>query len=195
MKEFDLTDKDIAKFADPIEWLSHFPPIGKQHLKKFGLKVDWRRSFITTEANPYYNKFIEWQFLKLKEQQKVVFGNRPTVFSPKENQPCADHDRGSGENVTPQQYTLIKMEVINQETPFIKKNSDKLAKLFAMNDKKIFMVAATLRPETMYGQTNCFVLPRGEYLAIEMKNDNEIFICSEHSARNMSWQDMTTKLG
>lgn len=33
------------------------------------------------------------------------------------------------------------------------------------------MVAATLRPETMYGQTNCFVKPGGDYGAFEMKDN------------------------
>eukprot|EP00484_Ammonia_sp_Unknown_P030014 CAMPEP_0197024422 /NCGR_PEP_ID=MMETSP1384-20130603/4965_1 /TAXON_ID=29189 /ORGANISM="Ammonia sp." /LENGTH=1256 /DNA_ID=CAMNT_0042452803 /DNA_START=113 /DNA_END=3883 /DNA_ORIENTATION=+ len=197
MKEFDLKDSEIGRFADPYQWLQHFPPIGMRHLKEFGLKVDWRRSFITTDANPYYNKFIEWQFLKLKESKKIEFGNRPTIFSPAENQPCADHDRSSGETVKPQQYTLIKLEVVTDfETPFVKKNGDKLSSLYSMG-KKIFMVAATLRPETMYGQTNCFVLPRGEYIAIEISKDgvDEIYICSEHSARNMAWQEFTNKTG
>ena len=27
----------------------------------------------------------------------------------------------------------------------------------------VYLLAATLRPETMYGQTNCWVLPEGEY--------------------------------
>ena len=27
----------------------------------------------------------------------------------------------------------------------------------------MFLMAATLRPETMYGQTNCWVLPDGQY--------------------------------
>ena len=26
-----------------------------------GIKVDWRRSFITTEANPYYDALVEWR--------------------------------------------------------------------------------------------------------------------------------------
>jgi leucyl-tRNA synthetase len=47
-----------------------------------------------------------------------------------------------------------------------------------------------LRPETTYGQTNCFILPSGEYGAYEMKND-EIFICSRRAARNMSYQGLT----
>ena len=29
-------------------------------------KVDWRRSFITTDANPFYDSFVRWQFLTLK---------------------------------------------------------------------------------------------------------------------------------
>lgn len=56
--------------------------------------------------------------------------------------------------------------------------------------KKVILPAATLRPETMYGQTNCYVLPEGEYGAFEMVND-EIFICSERSAKNMAYQDLT----
>jgi leucyl-tRNA synthetase len=54
----------------------------------------------------------------------------------------------------------------------------------------VFLVAATLRPETMYRQTNCFVLPSGEYGIFEMKN-NELFVCSQRSAVNISYQDLT----
>lgn len=66
---------------------------------------------------------------------------------------CADHDRAEGEGVTPQEYTLIKMQIL-EPTATMK---DKIG------EKKIFLVAATLRPETMYGQTNCFILPTGDY--------------------------------
>jgi leucyl-tRNA synthetase len=54
-----------------------------------------------------------------------------------------------------------------------------------LTDKDVYLVAATLRPETMYGQTNCYVLPEGEYGVFEMHN-NEYYICSERSARNMA---------
>lgn len=46
----------------------------------------------------------------------------------------------------------------------------------------------------MYGQTNCFILPTGEYGAYAMK-DNEVFICSERSAKNMAYQDLTERYG
>ena len=47
----------------------------------------------------YYNKFIEWQFRLLKQQGKIKFGKRANVYSPKDGQVCADHDRSEGEQV------------------------------------------------------------------------------------------------
>ncbi|MES1913180.1 MAG: hypothetical protein MHM6MM_005395, partial [Cercozoa sp. M6MM] len=160
-----------------------------EHLRSFGVKVDWRRSFITTDANPYYDSFVRWQFTQLHEQGKVQFGTRPTVFSPKDGQACADHDRSKGEGVQPKQYTLIKIPV--QEGTTVQTEStgkDALAPLFATG-KPVFLVAGTLRPETMIGQTNVWALPRGDYVAVETVQD-EIFITSMASARNMSWQGL-----
>lgn len=59
-----------------------------------------------------------------------------------------------------------------------------------LKGRKVYLVCATLRPETMYGQTNCYVLPTGNYGAFEMKND-EVFICSERAAKNCAFQNLT----
>ena len=40
------------------------------------VQVDWRRSFITTDANPYYDSFVRWMFIRLKERNKIKFGKR-----------------------------------------------------------------------------------------------------------------------
>lgn len=60
----------------------------------------------------------------------------------------------------------------------------------AFKDRKIYLCAATLRAETMFGQTNCFVLPEGLYGLYEMKND-ELFVMSKRAARNMAFQELT----
>ena len=69
----------------------------------------------------------------------------------------------------PQEYTLIKLRVKTEEaeeaacTPYT--NLIDQWKTYANTPKgsrNLFLVAATLRPETMYGQTNCYVLPEGE---------------------------------
>jgi len=90
MKSFGLEDEEIAKFQDPRHWLAHFPPLAKEVLKKFGLGCDWRRSFITTDMNPYYDAFVKWQMRKLKKLGKVVKDMRYTIYSPLDGQPCAD---------------------------------------------------------------------------------------------------------
>ncbi|PVD35216.1 hypothetical protein C0Q70_06497 [Pomacea canaliculata] len=113
MASLGLSDEEIREFTDPAHWLKYFPPLAQADLRSMGIKVDWRRSFITTDANPYYDSFVRWQFIRLKERNKVKFGKRYTIFSPKDNQPCMDHDRSSGE-----EYTLIKMKI---QQPFPEK--------------------------------------------------------------------------
>lgn len=58
----------------------------------------------------------------------------------------------------------------------------------------VYLVAATLRPETMYGQTNCWVRPDMKYIAFQSKS-KEIFICTKRAARNMSYQEFTCDNG
>ena len=107
-----VPEEEIPKYVDPLHWLTVFPTLGVEHMKKFGAGVDWRRSFITTFVNPYYDAFIRWQFETLREKGKVLFGKRNNIFSLVDGQVCADHDRSEGEGVGPQEYVLIKLQVL-----------------------------------------------------------------------------------
>eukprot|EP00252_Welwitschia_mirabilis_P016916 TRINITY_DN37672_c0_g1_i1.p1 TRINITY_DN37672_c0_g1~~TRINITY_DN37672_c0_g1_i1.p1 ORF type:complete len:1138 (+),score=208.54 TRINITY_DN37672_c0_g1_i1:127-3540(+) len=180
MQSLGLSDKEIELFRDPYHWLKHFPPIAMEDLKMLGLGVDWRRSFITTDMNPFYDSFVRWQMRTLKKKGKIVKDMRYTIYSPFDGQPCADHDRASGEGVQPQEYTLIKMEV---PYPFPEK-------LNVLEGRKVYLAAATLRPETMYGQTNAWVLPEGKYGAFEI-NDTDVFIVTERAALNLAYQHLS----
>ncbi|CAF3799418.1 unnamed protein product [Rotaria sp. Silwood1] len=64
-------DDEIRQFIDPQYWFSYFPNHIKRNLEMMGLKIDWRRSFITTDANPFYDSFIRWQFHHLKQSEKI----------------------------------------------------------------------------------------------------------------------------
>ena len=153
LEKMGIPSNEIAAFAEPYRWLDYFPPYGVSDLKKFGASIDWRRSFVTTDKNPYYDSFVRWQFLKLKEGDRIAYGKRANVYAVKDAQCCADHDRSSGEGVGPQEYTLIKLKVADSNWPCLQ----------ACGGSEVFLVPATLRPETMYGQTNCYVLPSGDY--------------------------------
>mmetsp|Transcript_17844 Transcript_17844/g.37088 ORF Transcript_17844/g.37088 Transcript_17844/m.37088 type:complete len:1082 (+) Transcript_17844:13-3258(+) len=176
-----VPESEIPKFVDPEVWLQYFPPHGLSDLKRFGSGVDWRRSFITTATNQYYDSFIRWQFNVLKSKGKVLFGKRNNIWSVLDNQVCADHDRSEGEGVGPQEYTIIKLKVL--EFPGVLK---------PLEGKEVFLAPATLRPETMYGQTNCFALPEGKYGAYEMVN-GDVFIISARSAMGFACQGYTSE--
>eukprot|EP00398_MALV-I-01_sp_L67-1_P000400 gene400-4_t len=179
LKMSGIPEDIIPEFSDPYFWCKYFPPLANEDLNTFGCAIDWRRSFVTTDLNRYYDKFIRWQFERLHKDDYVKFGKREVIWSITDGQPCADHDRASGEGAKPQEYTLIKMKV--QEVPEQFKE--------ACGTSKVYFVAATLRPETMFGQTNCFLLLEGDYGFFKMKN-NEIFVCTERSAINMYYQGL-----
>ncbi|KAG2427994.1 hypothetical protein HXX76_011980 [Chlamydomonas incerta] len=184
LKQSGIPEEQIPEFRQSAHWLNYFPPLAQRDITAMGCGVDWRRSFITTDVNPYYDSFVAWQFWTLYRAGKVIKDKRYAVFSPLDAQPCADHDRASGEGVGPQEYTLIKMQALELK-----------GKLAELADKgPVYLLAATLRPETMYGQTNCWVLPEGQYGAFRGLN-GEVWVCTQRAALNLSYQERTPTRG
>lgn len=174
--------EDIHKFADAAHWLDHFPPLAIRDLDSMGARVDWRRQFVTTDANPYYDAFVRWQMNRLHELGKIMYGSRYTIYSPKDGQPCMDHDRTEGEGVGPQEYSAIKLQV-KEWSP----KMEELVKGKIEDDAKVYFVPATLRPETMYGQTSCFVGPKINYGLFKLK-EKEYIVVTKRAAWNMAFQ-------
>lgn len=56
-----------------------------------------------------------------------------------------------------------------------------------LKGSNIFLVAATLRPETMFGQTNVWIRPDMKYVAHRLAS-GEIFVSTMRAARNMCYQ-------
>jgi leucyl-tRNA synthetase len=123
------------------------------------------RSFITTELNPYYDAFVRWQFTNLHEKGLVIKGKHPVIWCPLDNSPVGDHARVSGEGETPQEFTLLK---------------------FRLEGSDDIIVAATLRPETVYGQTNLWVDPDIEYRRAQV--DDETWIASKEAFEKLNYQ-------
>ncbi|KAG8342245.1 tRNA synthetases class I (I L M and V) putative (M) tRNA synthetases class I (C) catalytic domain [Trypanosoma vivax] len=187
MSSMGIPEDDIAKFADPLHWLDYFPPLAIQDLKRFGCHIDFRRSFITTDRNPYYDRFVSWQFRLLRRANVLNFGSRYCVYSPLDGQPCADHDRASGEGALPQEYTLVKLRVKN---PLVQPVFAPFSEI--IGDLPVILPCATLRPETVCGQTNCWISPNFPYKAYTVRNKagkEEIFIMTARSARNLAYQN------
>ncbi|PGG98045.1 leucine-tRNA ligase [Blastomyces parvus] len=174
--------EEVHKFADPAHWLEFFPPLCVRDLDSIGARIDWRRQFVTTDANPYYDAFTRWQMNRLHEQGKILYGNRYTIYSPKDGQPCMDHDRTEGEGVGPQEYTALKLKV-KEWSP----TAQELVKGKIEADANVYFVPATLRPETMYGQTCCFLGPNIPY-GLYKVSDKEYYVVTKRAAWNMAFQ-------
>ena len=99
-----------------------------------------------------------------------------------------DHDRSSGEGVGPQEYTLVKLRIHDDHIP------DKLKPHITSSTLAVYLAAATLRPETMYGQTNCWLHPDIRYIAFETRLHG-ILICTRRAAKNMAYQEFTHTYG
>lgn len=181
---------EIHLFADPQHWLEFFPPLCRQDLTDLGCRVDWRRSMVTTDANPYYDAFVRWQMNRLKELGKIKFGKRYTVYSPKDGQACMDHDRSSGEGVGVQEYTAIKLRVKEWADAAKSVVEGKIP-----DGGSVYFVPATLRPETMYGQNSCFVGPTIDYGIYEVVKGKEYYFISDRAARNMAFQSIFPEWG
>lgn len=189
MLQLGIPREEIHKFADANYWIVYFPPLCERDCRKMGARIDWRRSMVTTDYNPYYDAFVRWQMNSEYAKQKIKFGKRYTIFSPKDNQACMDHDRSSGEGAGPQEYVALKI-LITKASP---KASEKLQELIGA--KKVYLVAATLRPETMYGQTCCFTSSKIDYGVFPTLTEGEYIITTERAYKNMSYQDLTPKRG
>ncbi len=164
MRSLGFSDEEIKKFEEPEHWVRFFPKHAKDALEAMGFSVDWRRSFITTDLNPHYDAFIRWQFNRLKEKDYVIKGKFPVVWCTKDNAPVGDHARVEGEGETPQEYVLMK---------------------YAFDGG--FLVTATLRPETLYGDTNLWVNPSTTY--VKAKVNDETWIISKSCAEKLAHQD------
>jgi leucyl-tRNA synthetase len=164
MQDMGISEQDLPKFEDPEYWLEFFAPEFKKDYMTMGMSIDWSREFFTSSLNPHYDRFIQWQFNKLKEKGYVIKGKFPVVWCPKCNEAVGDHSRSEGEGETTQEFTLLK---------------------FKFGDECI--VAATLRPETVYGQTNLWCGADIEY--VKAKVGKETWIMSKECSEKLQDQD------
>ena len=175
LKDMGITDQEqLKKFENPEYWIEYFIPEFTKDFKAMGISTDWRRSYFTTELNQWYDKFIRWQFNKLKEKNYVIKGKFPVVWCTKCRNPVSDHSRSEGEGETPQEFTLLKFPLADHA------------------NKRIILVAATLRPETLFGITNLWINPKTTY--IQAKVNDEHWIISKECLDKLKFQDKSIEI-
>lgn len=122
---------EIPKFIDPTYWVKYFPTLGLSHIKKLGIMADTTRSFVTTDVNPFYDSFINWQFVKLHRAGYLKFGTRNSIYSELLGIQCQDHDRTQGEGIQNLDFAIAQVQIENDTFLWIPyeenfENKDKL---------------------------------------------------------------------
>ena len=163
-REIDkVPEEELEKFVDPEYLAKYYIRESKKALIRLGHSIDWRREFTTTSLHPAFSKYIEWQYLSLREKGYVRKGTHPVIWCPNDRSPTGDHDRLKGEGATPVEYTLLKFKY-----------------------EDAYLPAATLRPETIYGVTNMWVNPESKLVKIRV--GDEAWIVSREAAEKLREQ-------
>ncbi|MDR1690640.1 MAG: leucine--tRNA ligase [Candidatus Methanoplasma sp.] len=155
----------LDDLKDPMKVVDYFNTVYvNDYWKRFGFLADWRR--FTCTLYPDYGKFIQWQFRKLNDLglliQKPYYSPTCPVHGPVAVD-ASETDISKGGNAEVQEYTLLKFKHGNE-----------------------YLIAATLRPETVYGQVCFWVNPDVEYTRI--KKGSETWIVSKPAAEKLQLQ-------
>lgn len=166
---YKVPSTEIESFKEPQNIVKYFSTQYHHDMDNMGYSIDWRREFRTTD--PTYQKFVEWQIRKLRDQEYVRKGSHPVKYCPDCQNPVGDHDLLEGEGVAVNELTILK---------------------FKKDDK--YLVTGTFRPETIYGATNLWMNPDIEYIEVKDQDTNETWIISKESYYNISHQKKNLKI-
>ena len=157
---YNIKKDQLHELETPIGMASYFAEEIKTGMQRMGFSIDWRREFTTID--PYYSKFIEWQFAKLRQRGYIVQGSHPVGWCPKCGNPVGQHDTIGDKEPEIEEFTVIKFMRGNTVYP-----------------------AATLRPETVFGVTNMWLNP--DTLYVEVKVEGENWVVSAEAANKLQF--------
>ncbi len=156
---------NLSELEDPFKVVNYFNKVYvEEYWKKFGFLADWNRFACT--INEDYNKFIQWQFKKLNDLGLLVQKPYFAPFCPVHGPVAVDAsetDISKGGKAEKNEYTLLKFKF-----------------------KDMFLIAATLRPETVFGQTNLWINPETTYSIVLV--NGEKWVVSSEAAEKLKYQ-------
>lgn len=167
VENFRIPEKDVKKLSSPKSFVKYMIEEAEYGYKKgfqlLGLGIDWDRELTTIDSQ--YNKFVEWQYHKLREKGFLGKDRYPVRFCPFHKDPVGDHDLVEGQGVGINEFSVLKFEL----------------------EKNTFLLCATLRPETVFGQTNVWVNPNFDLE--EYRHGKEKWIASKQFFEKLLFQE------
>ena len=156
-------DEILESFKNPFNVATYFAERISIDFTSLGYSIDWRRRFHTGEQ--IYNKFIEWQYYKLKELGLLKKGSHYVTF-------CLLHKQPEGEDDI-QDADVNPVEIV-----------EFVAIKFRYRDG--YILASTLRPETIFGATNLWANPNVTY--VKTRWNGETYYMSKEATVKFNYQ-------
>lgn len=163
LKMFHVPDSEIREMTDPRYIADYFIREMESGMRIAGYGIDWRRTFVSTED--IFSKFVEWQFLKLKEKGYITKGTHPIGWCPNDKSAVGQHD--TKHDVQPEIEKVIVVK-------------------FKDSASDLFFGCATYRAETIFGVTNLFIDVNAKYVIAKIKNDR--YYMTKDAADNLKFQ-------
>jgi leucyl-tRNA synthetase len=140
-------DRILESFKEPKNIADYFSRVIIKDFMDLGYSIDWTRKF--TSADPFYQEIVKWQFSRLESEGLIKKGRYPILYSINDENAVGEDDikDGDTDKVSIEEFTGV---------------------LFP--GEKYYLMAASLRPETLFGVTNLWINPSATYVMIRYNN-------------------------
>jgi len=155
----------IESFKNPLNLAVFFAERIQRDFEELGYSIDWRRKFHTGES--IYHKFVTWQFYKLMDKGLITRGEHIVTY-------CLLHQQPEGED------DILDADVNPVEI------IEFAAVKFKLEDSGEYLLAGTLRPETLLGVVNIWINPQAEYVVFKWRGDK--YIVSSEAFLKLKYQ-------
>jgi len=170
-KIYGIPPKEAVKFKTPLDVEKYLERTMITAFKRIGLSLDYRP--VVSTIDPQYNKFIQWQFKKLKNAGYLIQKDYRLPWCPDCDHAVsldsAEMDIQEGGGAQIKDFIIIKFKL----------------------GKTIFPTA-TMRPETVFGVTNIWLNPNERYVKAEV--DGEEWIVSEKAIEKLKYLEKKVKI-
>ena len=151
LKEYEPAEKieeTIKSFEEPKNIADYFSSAVVNDFSALGYSIDWTRQF--TSADEVYQQIVKWQFRNLKEKDLIKNGQYPILYSIKDENAVGEDDIKDGDvdKVSVEEFTAVKFR-----------------------GEQFSLIAASLRPETIFGITNIWIGKDIDYVLCKVNED------------------------
>ncbi len=141
-KKYGISEEEAKKFETPLDVEQYLEKSMIGSFRTMGMSLDYRASVST--IHPQYNRFVQWQFRRLKEKNFIIRRDYRIPWCPNCDHPvsldAAQADLSEGADSSIKEFTIIKFS------------------------GDYVYPASTLRPETVFGVTNLWINPDATYV-------------------------------